>query len=52
MVNRNSPVSECYGSDGLVCIGGYLYSSIGFMIFPANKKCPICNPESEKDDEE
>lgn len=38
----------CDGADGLACIGGYLYSGFNFMIFPTNRKCPKCNPASEK----
>lgn len=34
----------CPGADGLVCIDGWLYSGLGGMIFPANKRCPTCNP--------
>lgn len=28
------------------CIGGWLYNTLGsaMAIFPANKKCPNCNP--------
>jgi len=35
---------SCSGADGLTCVSGWLYSGIGGMIFPANKKCPKCNP--------
>ena len=35
----------CPGADGLSCIDGWLYSGVGGMIFPANKKCPTCNLE-------
>ena len=34
----------CPGADGLVCVDGFLYSGVEGMIFPANKKCPLCNP--------
>ena len=37
----------CEGADGLICMSGWLYSNIGMMIFPANKKCPVCFPEIE-----
>lgn len=33
---------SCPGADGLDCVGGWLYSSINMMIFPANKRCPTC----------
>jgi len=39
-------MSECPGADGLVCVGGWLYSQINMMIFPANRKCPACNKEA------
>lgn len=42
---------DCPGADGLVCVGGWLYSAIEMMIFPANRKCPVCNPSLEDDDE-
>lgn len=34
----------CPGADGLECIGGWLYTSIPgrVMVFPANRKCPVC----------
>lgn len=35
---------SCSGSEGLSCIDGWLYSGVGGMIFPSNKKCPKCNP--------
>ena len=35
--------TECPGVDGLVCLNGWLYSSVGMMIFPKNEKCPECN---------
>jgi len=40
---------ECPGADGLVCIGGWLYSQMSgrMMVFPANKRCPVCNPHYE-----
>ena len=37
----------CKGDDGLACIGGWLYSGFGMMIFPTNKKCPVCSKEIE-----
>jgi hypothetical protein len=42
----------CPGADGLVCVDGYLYSQFKtrMMIFPANKKCPVCNPPKEVDE--
>ena len=42
-------MSDCPGADGLTCIDGYLYSGIGGMIFPSNKKCSVCNPPSEEE---
>ena len=33
---------ECPGNDGFACIQGWLYSCMGMMIFPTNKKCPVC----------
>jgi len=42
---------SCGGADGLVCIGGWLYSSMGMMIFPANRECPNCNKIEEEEDE-
>lgn len=36
-------MSECPGADGLSCVDGWLYSSVNMMIFPANRKCPMCN---------
>lgn len=36
-------MADCPGADGLVCLNGWLYSSVGGMIFPANKTCPTCN---------
>jgi hypothetical protein len=41
---------SCPGADGLVCVDGWLYSQIRMMIFPANKRCPICNAPAEKED--
>ena len=38
-------MTKCKGSNGLVCVVGWLYSNINMMIFPANKKCPTCNSE-------
>ena len=40
---------SCVGADdeGLICVGGWLYTPVGGMIFPANKKCPRCNPRAE-----
>lgn len=28
--------------DGQVCIGGWIYSAVGGMIFPTNRECPGC----------
>ncbi len=42
----------CPGADGLLCVDGWLYSGVGGMIFPANKKCPLCNPFSKPPKEE
>ena len=33
----------CQGANGLLCLGGYLYSNVGMMIFPTNKLCPSCH---------
>lgn len=38
----------CPGAAGLDCVGGWLYSSIGMMIFSANRQCPVCNPPEEE----
>lgn len=38
---------NCPGADGLICIGGWLYSMVAFMSFPANKRCPVCNPDPD-----
>jgi hypothetical protein len=34
---------ECPGENGFVCIGGWLYTPVNMMIFPTNRKCPVCN---------
>lgn len=39
-------MKDCPGVDGLSCIRGWLYSSIGGMIFPANRKCSACNADT------
>jgi hypothetical protein len=41
-------MSDCPGADGLVCVDGWLYSQMSgrMMIFPANRKCPVCNKEA------
>lgn len=42
-------MANCPGADGLDCIDGWLYSShpVNMMIFPANRKCPVCNKDKE-----
>jgi len=48
-------ISEtCPGADGLLCIDGWLYSqsTTRMMIFPANKRCPKCNPMPEEETEQ
>ena len=47
MTSKNIMPKACPGADGLSCVGGWLYSSIGMMTFPANKKCPTCNKEQD-----
>jgi hypothetical protein len=37
-------MKDCPGDGTFVCVGGWLYSSINMMIFPTNKRCPVCNP--------
>ena len=37
---------NCEGAD-VSCVGGYLYTSVGMMIFPTNKRCPHCHPETQ-----
>lgn len=39
---------SCEGVDGLACIQGWLYSSVGGMVFPANRRC-ICHPDYKKE---
>jgi len=41
---------SCPGTDGLSCIDGWLYSGVGGMIFPSNKRCQLCNPRKQLDD--
>ncbi len=41
---------SCPGADGLVCVGGWLYSQVNMMIFPANKRCPTCNAPPEEEE--
>jgi hypothetical protein len=38
---------DCPGVDGFACIGGWLYTQMSnaLMIFPTNRKCPLCHPE-------
>lgn len=40
-------MKDCPGVDGLSCINGWLYSSIGGMIFSSNRKCSACNADPE-----
>ena len=42
--------NSCPGADGLVCVGGWLYSQINMMIFPANKRCPTCSAPPEEEE--
>lgn len=33
---------ECVECVNESCMGGFLYTSVGMMIFPTNQKCPDC----------
>lgn len=33
---------DCQGVDGFVCIGGWLYTPVGGMIFATNRRCTTC----------
>jgi len=37
-------MDDCPGDPPFVCIGGWLYSQLGMMIFGTNRKCPHCHP--------